>query len=183
MCVCATGTPDSNRHVKTVCERTGRLKLPIEWSPQVVAVSGGRYQGHFDSATHIPSLIYPSCFSGDVLGKCRFTCVCGDRDTPCVFVAITCILVTNSRAMCGVDSTRTYMSCMCDARAHACVAGNYVVLNSGITSREGHDHNNSLQNPHLPDWAIIDVSQQPPTRLTPGAVRAADFFDEQWQLK
>ena len=62
------------------------------------------------------------------------------------------------------------------------VLGNYVVLNSGITSREGHDHNNSLQNPHLPDWAIIDVTVAP-SRLAPGGVKAADFFDEAWQLK
>ena len=134
-----------------------------------------------------------------------------------------------------------------------------MVLNSGITSREGHDHNNSLQvrtatapygrtprhpfplhpitlhlrplppaplrdalwlafawlmakrgsrlsvtpanraivrvtplccmggvlcvqNPHLPDWAVMDVTVAP-TRLQPGGVVAADFFDEAWQLK
>ena len=58
----------------------------------------------------------------------------------------------------------------------------YVVLNSGLTFREGHDRTNSLQNPKLPDWAIIDITQ-PPDALTPGRVHDADFFDEQWQLK
>ncbi len=58
----------------------------------------------------------------------------------------------------------------------------YVVLNSGPTFRDGHDRTNSLQNPKLPDWAIIDV-RQPPNDLTPGKIVAADFFDERWQLK
>lgn len=80
------------------------------------------------AATHVPSLVYPSCFS--------------DYD----------------------------------------VLGHYVVVNSGITSREAHDHNNSLQNPHLPDWAIVDITT-PPSRLAPGKIAAADFFDESWQLK
>lgn len=58
----------------------------------------------------------------------------------------------------------------------------YVVLNSGPTFREGHDRTNSLQNPKLPDWAVIDVSQ-PPDAVSPGRVAAADFFDEGWQLR
>ena len=58
----------------------------------------------------------------------------------------------------------------------------YVVLNSGPTFREGHDRTNSLQNPKLPDWAVVDLSQ-PPDRLAPGRIAAADFFDEQWQLR
>ena len=58
----------------------------------------------------------------------------------------------------------------------------YVVLNSGLTFREGHDRTNSLQNPKLPDWAVIDVSQ-PPDALAPGKVVDADFFDESWQLQ
>ncbi|MDX1947329.1 MAG: alpha/beta hydrolase [Pirellulaceae bacterium] len=58
----------------------------------------------------------------------------------------------------------------------------YVVLNSGLTFREGHDRTNSLQNPKLPDWAIIDLSQ-PPDGLAPGKIHDAGFFDEQWQLK
>jgi predicted esterase len=58
----------------------------------------------------------------------------------------------------------------------------YVVLNSGLTFREGHDRTNSLQNPKLPDWAVIDISQ-PPDALSPGLVHNAGFFDEQWRLK
>lgn len=58
----------------------------------------------------------------------------------------------------------------------------YLVVNSGLTFREGHDRTNSLQNPKLPDWAVIDI-RQPPNDVTPGKVVAADFFDEHWQLK
>lgn len=57
--------------------------------------------------------------------------------------------------------------------------GKYVVLNSGPTFREGHDRTNSLQNPKLPDWAVIDV-REPPTGLVPGKIVAAGFFDEAW---
>jgi dienelactone hydrolase len=74
-----------------------------------------------------------------------------------------------------------------DAKHHVPVfiypRGNkYLVVNSGLTFREGHDRTNSLQNPKLPDWAVIDI-RQPPNEVTPGKVVAADFFDEQWQLK
>ncbi len=58
----------------------------------------------------------------------------------------------------------------------------YVVVNSGITFREGHDRTNSLQNPKLPDWAVIDITA-PRDGLQPGRVVAADFFDESWKLK
>ena len=58
----------------------------------------------------------------------------------------------------------------------------YVVLNSGMTFREGHDRTNSLQNPKLPDWAIIDITL-PPDRLKPGRIVDCNFFDESWQLK
>ena len=58
----------------------------------------------------------------------------------------------------------------------------YVVLNSGPTFREGHDRTNSLQNPKLPDWALIDLSQLP-DGLSAGRVLAADFFDERWQVR
>jgi pimeloyl-ACP methyl ester carboxylesterase len=58
----------------------------------------------------------------------------------------------------------------------------YIVLNSGLTFREAHDRTNSQQNPKLPDWAIIDITQ-PPDANSPGRVHDADFFDEQWQLK
>jgi hypothetical protein len=59
---------------------------------------------------------------------------------------------------------------------------NYLVLNSGLTFREGHDRTNSQQNPKLPDWAVIDMTQ-PPDANAPGRIHDADFFDEQWQLK
>lgn len=58
----------------------------------------------------------------------------------------------------------------------------YVVINSGPTFREGHDRTNSLQNPKLPDWAVIDLTQ-PPDALTSGRIALTDFFDERWQLK
>ncbi|MEQ1750959.1 MAG: prolyl oligopeptidase family serine peptidase, partial [Prosthecobacter sp.] len=57
-----------------------------------------------------------------------------------------------------------------------------VVINSGLTFREAHDKTNSLQNPKLPDWAILDVTQ-PPNAESAGKVVAADFFDESWQVK
>ncbi len=60
--------------------------------------------------------------------------------------------------------------------------GPYVVLNSGLTFREAHDKTNSLQNPKLPDWAILDITQ-PPTAESAGKAVAADFFDEHWQVK
>ena len=57
----------------------------------------------------------------------------------------------------------------------------YVIINTGLTFREAHDKTNSLQNPKLPDWAILDISQ-PPNAEVAGKVVAADFFDEQWQV-
>ncbi|QNN23756.1 prolyl oligopeptidase family serine peptidase [Planctomycetales bacterium ZRK34] len=57
----------------------------------------------------------------------------------------------------------------------------YVVLNSGVTFRESHDRTNSLQNPKLGDWAIIDITT-PPNGETPGKVIDCGFFDEQWKL-
>jgi len=56
----------------------------------------------------------------------------------------------------------------------------YVVLNSGLTFREGHDKTNSLQNPKLPDWAVIGLERDPDA-LAPGRIAAAGFFDEQWK--
>jgi hypothetical protein len=56
----------------------------------------------------------------------------------------------------------------------------YVIINSGLTFREAHDKTNSLQNPKLPDWAILDVSE-PPTAISAGRVVATDFFDCQWK--
>ncbi len=61
-------------------------------------------------------------------------------------------------------------------------AGFDVVINSGLTFREAHDRTNSLQNPKLPDWAILDITQ-PPDAENAGKVVAADFFDDHWQVK
>ncbi len=57
----------------------------------------------------------------------------------------------------------------------------YVILNSGLTFREVHDKTNSLQNPKLPDWAILDIVQAPSV-ASAGIVIAADFFDNQWKV-
>jgi hypothetical protein len=58
----------------------------------------------------------------------------------------------------------------------------YLIVNSGPTHREGHDRTNSLQNPKLPDWAVIDMRQNP-SDTAAGRVAAANFFDENWRLK
>ncbi len=58
----------------------------------------------------------------------------------------------------------------------------YVVINSGLTFREDHDRTNSLQNPKLPDWAVIDI-RTPPSGSAPGRVMDADFFNEYWQIE
>ncbi len=58
----------------------------------------------------------------------------------------------------------------------------YVVLNSGFTYREYDYLNNARQVPKLPDWALIDVRTNPDARW-PGKVVAADFFNEQWQVR
>ena len=58
----------------------------------------------------------------------------------------------------------------------------YVVLNSGLTWRENTDKNNSLQNPHLPDWVVIGLDVAP-NQDVPGRIVATDFFDERWLLK
>lgn len=56
----------------------------------------------------------------------------------------------------------------------------YIVTNSGPTFREAHDRTNSLQNPKLPDWAILDIST-PPNAESAGKVVRAGFFNEDWQ--
>ncbi len=58
----------------------------------------------------------------------------------------------------------------------------YVVLNSGLTFREAHSKTNSLQNPHLPDWAVLDITT-PPDDKQPGKVLDAGFFGEKWEVK
>ncbi len=55
-----------------------------------------------------------------------------------------------------------------------------VVINSGLTFREGHDRTNSLQNPKLPDWAVIGLDTMPDA-LAPGRIVEAGFFDENWR--
>jgi dienelactone hydrolase len=58
----------------------------------------------------------------------------------------------------------------------------YVVLNSGFTFREYDYLNNARQVPKLPDWAVVDL-RTPPSSRSPGAIAAADFFGEDWQLR
>jgi hypothetical protein len=58
----------------------------------------------------------------------------------------------------------------------------YVVLNSGFTFREYDYLNNARQVAKLPDYAIIDITKRITSR-SPGAIAAAGFFNEQWQLK
>jgi len=56
----------------------------------------------------------------------------------------------------------------------------YVVINSGLTFREGHDRTNSQQNPKLPDWAVVSLDRDPDA-FSPGRVVKAGFFDESWR--
>ena len=58
----------------------------------------------------------------------------------------------------------------------------YLVTNSSFTFREFAYLNNARQVPMLPDWAMIDLTE-PAGSVWPGKVIAADFFDEQWQVK
>lgn len=57
-----------------------------------------------------------------------------------------------------------------------------IILNSGLTFREAHDKTNSLQNPKLPDWAVLDISVPPDTEKA-GRVVEAGFFDEDWTME
>jgi len=57
----------------------------------------------------------------------------------------------------------------------------YLVLNSGFTFREYDYLNNARQISKLPDWAIVDLNTPPNSRF-PGAIVAADFFGERWEL-
>ena len=57
----------------------------------------------------------------------------------------------------------------------------YIVVNSGLTFREAHDSTNSLQNPQLPDWAVVSFAE-PPSAQRPGRISAAGFFNDRWQL-
>ncbi|SKB01594.1 Prolyl oligopeptidase family protein [Prosthecobacter debontii] len=89
------------------------------------------------------------------------------------------------------SSTLTMAGKSYDAKSHVPVLSyrwnrlrwaSRIVLNSGLTFREAHDRTNSLQNPKLPDWAILDITE-PPTAESAGKVVAADFFDENWKVK
>jgi predicted esterase len=60
--------------------------------------------------------------------------------------------------------------------------GGTVILNSGLTFREAHDKTNSLQNPKLPDWAVLDITV-PPNAEKAGRVVAAGFFGEDWTIE
>ena len=80
------------------------------------------------------------------------------------------------------DGDRFAPVCICPADDTHHPMSSYIVLNSGLTFREAHDRTNSQQNPKLPDWAIVDISQ-PPDANAPGRIHDADFFDENWQLK
>ncbi len=55
----------------------------------------------------------------------------------------------------------------------------YLVVNSGPTFRQAHDRTNSLQNPHLPDWAIVST-EEPPSNRSPGRILKAGFFNDAW---
>ncbi|RMF40746.1 MAG: hypothetical protein D6753_11025 [Planctomycetota bacterium] len=61
------------------------------------------------------------------------------------------------------------------------VPDRYVVLNSGPTFRDAHDRTNSLQNPQLPDWAILSLDS-PRTDAAAGRVLHCGVFDDSWQL-
>ena len=57
-----------------------------------------------------------------------------------------------------------------------------VILNSGLTFREAHDKTNSLQNPKLPDWAVLEVTGAPDAERA-GRVVGAGFFGERWGVE
>lgn len=56
----------------------------------------------------------------------------------------------------------------------------YVVVNSGFTYRQYAYLNNARQVPHLPDWAVLDVSKGSNAK-NPGAILSSGFFDESWK--
>jgi hypothetical protein len=56
----------------------------------------------------------------------------------------------------------------------------YLVINSGPTFREAHDRTNSLQNPKLGDWAVIDLRTDPNAEA-PGKIISSGFFSENWR--
>eukprot|EP01052_Picozoa_sp_SAG31_P002148 SAG31_NODE_73_length_27793_cov_26.900520_5_plen_176_part_00 len=154
------GTPQSNKHVATVFSRKGRMALPIEWSDGSVRVANASY----DASAHF-------ALTHCVFRPLMLTIIGPFEAKLLLIMPLSCLTATHVPSL-------VYPSCFSDYDA----LGHYVVINSGLTSREGHDHNNSLQNPHLPDWAIVDITV-PPSRLAPGKIAAANFFDESWQLR
>ena len=76
-----------------------------------------------------------------------------------------------------------------DAATHAAILihpnprapDRYVVLNSSYTFRQGSSNTNALQTPKLPDWAVVDL-RTPPSKASPGLVKAAGFCDERWRI-
>lgn len=59
----------------------------------------------------------------------------------------------------------------------------YIVINSGFTFPQFAAASNSLQTPKLPDWAILDLSVPLADRIAGKGVVAANFFDDNWELK
>jgi hypothetical protein len=57
-----------------------------------------------------------------------------------------------------------------------------IILNSGLTFREAHDKTNSLQNPKLPDWAVLDITVLQDAEKA-GRVVEAGFFGEDWTIE
>ncbi|MFM7606692.1 MAG: prolyl oligopeptidase family serine peptidase [Prosthecobacter sp.] len=103
----------------------------------------------------------------------------------CIKAALDGLPLDWDRRRVGIKSKNSF-----DAATHVPVltypalksAGFEIVINSGLTFREAHDRTNSLQNPKLPDWAILDITQ-PRHAETAGKVVAADFFDDRWNVK
>ncbi|MFK8111880.1 MAG: prolyl oligopeptidase family serine peptidase [Rubripirellula sp.] len=59
----------------------------------------------------------------------------------------------------------------------------YLVANSGMTFRDFSNVSNSRQIAMLPDWAIMDVSDQSNDDIFSGKIVADGFFTEQWTVK
>ncbi|MCC9601340.1 hypothetical protein LOC67_12360 [Stieleria sp. JC731] len=57
----------------------------------------------------------------------------------------------------------------------------YLVINSGMTFREFSNASNSRQIAMLPDYAVIDVTEEDDS-ITTGSIVQQGFFDEQWKL-
>jgi hypothetical protein len=109
------GDPASNPLIGKIAE-----KLPVRWHREQIKLG----QQSFDSAVHVPILIYPN----------------------------------------PLNPKR------------------YVVINSGFTFAKPKSSSNADQTPKLPDYAIVDIGGQRSIGAS-GAIAAAGFFDETWQLR